>query len=239
MKKKVHLESLAESEAHLLKSQTTPPDLGEDAWRVARIQAEIVDGFEVLRSLGPAVCIFGSARLPQEDPLYERAVRTAERLAAAGYAVITGGGPGLMGAANKGAREGGGTSVGLNIELPFEQVANPNLDIELEFRYFFVRKLMFIRYAFAFIYFPGGFGTLDELFEVATLMQTGKIDRSPILLYGSDHWTPLLHWLETRLKGRKYISAVDAGLFEIVDDPETILARVVECAEACGLSSAS
>lgn len=236
MKKKVPIESTAATERDLLKSMRTERDFGEDAWRVSRIQAEVVDGFEVLRKLGPAVCAFGSARTPPGSPIYEATLKTTGLLARAGYAIITGGGPGLMEAANRGAREEGGTSVGLNIELPFEQEANPYLDIELEFRYFFVRKLMFIRYAFAYIFFPGGFGTLDELFEVAVLMQTMKIDRLPILLFGSNHWSPMRKWLEDHLLADQFISPGDAELLEIVDEPEEVLQRIEQYAADCGLA---
>lgn len=208
---------------------------GHDGWRALRIQSEIVDGFGSLRELGPAVSIFGSARIKPADPLYELCRETARLLSADGYSVITGGGPGIMGAANRGAQPERGTSVGLNIELPFEQQPNEWLDEEMEFRYFFARKLMFVRYAFAFLYFPGGFGTLDELFDVLTLIQTQKIRRSPVLLFGPAYWTPFLDWIRISLEETGYISKKDDELFEIVDEPHVVLQRVREFADELGL----
>ncbi|RMF77848.1 MAG: TIGR00730 family Rossman fold protein [Nitrospirae bacterium] len=191
-----------------------------DTWRIFRIQAELVDGFETLHDLGPAVTIFGSARLGPETPYYQAARTVAEGLSEAGLAVITGGGPGIMEGANRGAAVGEGPSVGLNIELPHEQVANTYQDIRLEFRYFFVRKLMFVKYAVGFVIFPGGFGTMDELFEALTLVQTGKIRRFPILLFGSDYWDGLLAWLRRTMLESGCIDREDLALIQVVDDPK-------------------
>lgn len=193
-----------------------------DPWRVLRIQGEFVEGFDTLAELGPAVSIFGSARTPEDDPMYQAAVKTARLLAEAGLVVITGGGPGIMEAGNRGAQEAGGESVGLNIELPFEQGTNPYVGIPINFRYFFVRKTMFVKYAQAYVIFPGGFGTLDELFEALTLIQTGKISNFPVILFGSDYWKGLLDWLrQTMLPGGK-ISAPDLDLIRVIDSPEEV-----------------
>jgi uncharacterized protein (TIGR00730 family) len=193
-----------------------------DPWRVLRIQGEFVEGFEALAELGPAVTLFGSARTKGDDPFYQAAVETARLLAEAGLAIITGGGPGIMEAGNQGAKLGGGVSVGLNIELPFEQHLNSYLDIELQFRYFFIRKVMFVKYAQAFVIFPGGFGTIDELFESLTLIQTGKIYNFPVILFGSQYWSGLLHWLrETILPGGK-IAPADLDLMTVTDSPEEV-----------------
>lgn len=197
-----------------------------DPWRVLRIQGEFVEGFEELSQLGPAVSLFGSARTEEEDPFYSAAVETARQLAKAGLVIITGGGPGIMEAGNKGAKLGGGVSVGLNIELPFEQHLNPYLDIPINFRYFFVRKVMFVKYAQAFVIFPGGFGTLDELFESLTLIQTGKISNFPVIMFGSEYWSGLLTWLkETMLTGGK-IAPADLDLLTFADSPEEVLEQV-------------
>lgn len=199
-----------------------------DPWRVLRIQGEFVEGFEALAQLGPAVSLFGSARTKEEDPFYSAAVETARQLAKAGLAIITGGGPGIMEAGNRGAILGGGVSVGLNIELPFEQHLNPYLDISIDFRYFFVRKVMFVKYAQAFVIFPGGFGTLDELFESLTLIQTGKISNFPVIMFGSDYWSGLLTWLkETMLTGGK-ISPADLDLLTVADSPKEVLQQVTQ-----------
>ena len=209
----------------LLKSPTPAQAVftDTDPWRVLRIQGEFVEGFEALAELGPAVSMFGSARTKEDDPFYSAAVETARLLAEAGLAVITGGGPGIMEAGNRGAKLGGGVSVGLNIELPFEQHLNPYLDIPIDFRYFFVRKVMFVKYAQAFVIFPGGFGTMDELFESLTLIQTGKISNFTVILFGSDYWSGLLTWLkETMLTGKK-ISPADLDLLVITDSPEEVL----------------
>ena len=193
-----------------------------DPWRVLRIQAEFVEGFDTLAGLGTAVSIFGSARTPPEHPMYLAAVETARLLAEAGLVVITGGGPGIMEAGNKGAKEGDGVSVGLNIELPFEQNNNPYITIPIDFRYFFVRKTMFVKYAQAFVIFPGGFGTLDELFEALTLIQTHKIGNFPVILYGSDYWSGLLTWLRETMLGEGKISPGDLELMTVVNTPEEV-----------------
>ncbi|HYI24103.1 MAG TPA: TIGR00730 family Rossman fold protein, partial [Thermomicrobiales bacterium] len=166
-----------------------------DQWRVLRIMGEFVEGFDALAEIGPAVSIFGSARTPASDPMYDAAEELAARLAQAGLAVITGGGPGIMEASNKGATLQQGVSVGANIDLPFEQGSNPWVMLDLKFRYFFVRKTMFAKYANGFVFFPGGFGTLDEMFEILTLLQTGKLDPMPVVLYGSEFWSGLVGWL--------------------------------------------
>lgn len=190
-----------------------------DPWRVLRIQSEFVEGFDALAELGPAVTIFGSARTPETDPYYAATVETARLLAEEGLAIITGGGPGIMEAGNKGARLGGGVSVGLNIELPFEQHHNPYLDIPIDFRYFFARKVMFVKYAQAFIIFPGGFGTMDELFESLTLVQTGKVSNFPVVLFGSQYWNGLLAWLKDTMLAGGRISPADLDLIAVVDTP--------------------
>jgi uncharacterized protein (TIGR00730 family) len=193
-----------------------------DPWRVLRIQGEFVEGFEALAQLGPAVSLFGSARTGAEDPYHQAAVETARLLAEAGLAVITGGGPGIMEAGNQGAKQGGGVSVGLNIELPFEQHLNPYLDIPINFHYFFARKVMFVKYAQAFVIFPGGFGTLDELFEALTLIQTGKISNFPVILFGSAYWSGLLTWVKEMLLEGGKISPADLDLITVTDSPEEV-----------------
>lgn len=193
-----------------------------DTWRVFRIQSELVEGFETLHGIGPAVSIFGSSRLPEESFYYQEAFKVARLLSQAGFSIITGGGPGIMEAANKGAKNGRGKSIGLNIEIPHEQRPNKYLDISLNFRYFFVRKLMFIKYSIGFIIFPGGFGTLDELFEALTLVQTGKIISFPIILYGSDYWKGLIEWLKNSPQSLGALSIDDLKYFEIIDNPEAV-----------------
>jgi uncharacterized protein (TIGR00730 family) len=202
-----------------------------DADRVARMRAELELGFERLRDLGPAVSLFGSARTPVGHPEYELARETARRLGEAGFAIITGAGPGAMEAANRGAREAGVRSVGLNIELPFEQGANSYVDELLEFHYFFTRKVMFVRYAGAFVAFPGGFGTLDELFEALTLVQTGKVAPFPIILMIERHWRGLLDWMGDELEARGRISEGDLGLLHVCDDPAEAVALVSSAAQ--------
>ncbi len=194
-----------------------------EAWRVLRIQSELVTGIDALHELGPAVSIFGSARLPPESPYYQDAETVARILSQAKFSVISGGGPSIMEAANKGAYKQGGKSVGLNIDLPFEQTPNAEQDISLSFRYFFVRKLMFVKYSMAYVVFPGGFGTLDEFFEALTLMQTKKIKHFPIILYGSDFWSGLLDWVKAQLLTQGCISQKDLDLFYIVDSPNDVL----------------
>lgn len=192
--------------------------LHTDPWRIMRIQAEFVEGFGTLAEVGPAVSVFGSARTGPDDPNYALGEQVGAALVKAGYAVITGGGPGSMEAANKGAAEAGGTSVGLGIELPFEQGLNEYVHIGVNFRYFFIRKTMFVKYAQGFIVLPGGFGTFDELFEAMTLVQTRKVTRFPIVLIGSDYWAGLIDWLRTTVLDRGTISPHDLDLLHVTDD---------------------
>jgi uncharacterized protein (TIGR00730 family) len=191
---------------------------GQDSWRIFRIMAEFVEGFEVMAPVGKAVSMFGSARTRPSDPFYKAAEETSRLLAKEGFAVITGGGPGIMEAGNKGAFEAGGTSIGLNITLPQEQEANKYQSIALDFHYFYARKVMFVKYASAFICFPGGFGTLDEFFETLTLIQTLKIESFPIILYGSKFWSGLREWMQEQLLP-SFIDPEDIDIFRIVDDP--------------------
>jgi len=194
-----------------------------EAWRVFRIQGELIDGIETLNELGPAVSIFGSARLKSDSPYYRASREVAKSLSQAGISVISGGGSGIMGAANEGAIHQGAHSVGLNIELPHEQIPNPNQDIHLSFRYFFVRKLMFVKYSIGYVVFPGGFGTLDEFFEALTLIQTQKIRHFPVILYGSAFWQGLIDWLKQDVVGLGCIDAEDMFLFRTVDNADEIL----------------
>ena len=203
-----------------------PAFLGEDPWRVLRILSEFVDGFDALAEVGPAVTVFGSARVPDGSPIYEQAREIGHRLAVDGWAVITGGGPGVMEAANRGCQEGGGLSIGCNIELPHEQSINPYVDLAVEFRYFFARKTMFVKYADAFVIMPGGFGTLDELFEALTLIQTGKIRHFPVVLVGTEYWAGLLAWARETLMADGTVSEADLALLTVTDDPEEVC-RVV------------
>jgi uncharacterized protein (TIGR00730 family) len=205
-----------------------------DPWRVLRIQAEFVEGFGLLAELGPAVSVFGSARTPPGSPEYEQAERIGAGLAEAGYAVITGGGPGIMEAANRGAAGANGVSVGLGIELPVEQGLNEHVEIGLEFRYFFVRKTMFVKYSQAFVVLPGGFGTLDELFEALTLVQTGKITQFPIVLVGSGYWSGLLSWFENTLRTSGKIAHADPGLIRVADDPQDVVKIIVAAHQSAG-----
>ncbi|HUQ20248.1 MAG TPA: TIGR00730 family Rossman fold protein [Gemmatimonadaceae bacterium] len=203
-----------------------------DPWRVMRITSEFVEGFDTLATVDKGVTIFGSARTSPTDPHYAAAEQVSRLLAEAGFAIITGAGPGIMEAANKGAREGGGRSIGCNIELPFEQGANPYVDTLVQFRYFFVRKTMFIKYSMAFIIFPGGFGTLDELFEAVTLIQTGKIYQFPVILFGRRYWAGLLRWLQARVLAERKISAGDIDLMVLTDDPGEAAAAVIKAYES-------
>ena len=203
-----------------------------DSWRVLRIQSEFVSGFDALSDVAEAVTVFGSARTHPGGPDYELAVEMGRALGAAGYAVITGGGPGAMEAANRGAREAGAQSIGLNIELPFEQHINPWVDLGMNFRYFFVRKTMFVKYAQAFVCLPGGFGTLDELFEALTLVQTKKVVRFPIVLVGRDHWGGLVDWIRTTLLAKEMVSADDLDLLHIVDEPAEAVAIIAAASAA-------
>jgi uncharacterized protein (TIGR00730 family) len=198
----------------------------KDSWRMFHIMAEFVEGFEALADAHPSVSIFGSSRVNSGDEVYERAERTATLLAENGFGVITGGGPGVMEAANKGASLAGGRSIGLNIQLPFEQEPNPYANLSLSFRYFFVRKVMFVKYAVAYIIFPGGFGTMDELFESITLIQTHKIRPFPVILAGSDYWKGLLDWIRTVVLKAERISPEDLDIFQVIDDPEEIVRTI-------------
>jgi len=189
----------------------------EDPWRIFRIMAEFVDSFQTMSQVGPAVTIFGSARTKPSDKYYRAAVEIAKGLAKHNLAVITGGGPGIMEAANKGAAQGGGKSVGLNIELPHEQAGNRFANVPIHFHYFFARKVCFVKYSLGFVYMPGGFGTLDELFEVLTLVQTQRIPQFPLILFGTDHWKDLLAWIKARVEKEKLISPDDLGLLKTTD----------------------
>jgi uncharacterized protein (TIGR00730 family) len=213
----------------LLASSARPSFLDSDPWRSLRILAEFVEGFDALAAVGKAVTIFGSARLGEDDPHYAKARELAGLLAKEGFAVITGGGPGIMEAANRGCHEAGGLSIGCNIELPHEQSVNPYVDLGVEFRYFFARKTMFVKYADGFAIFPGGFGTLDELFESLTLIQTGKIRHFPVVLVGKDYWAGLLDWLRKEAALRGTIALEDLDLIQVTDDME----------EACALLTAA
>jgi hypothetical protein len=198
----------------------------EESWRLFKIIGEFVDGVEALHHIGPAVSIFGSARVAPGDRLYAKTEKIASLFAKNNFAVITGGGGGIMEAANKGAAEAGGTSVGLNIVLPFEQKPNPFANIEVEFNYFFIRKVMFVKYAMAYIIMPGGFGTLDELFEAVTLIQTHRIKPLPVILVESDYWSGLKEWIQEKLLAEKRISPEDIEILQIIDEPEAIVKAV-------------
>lgn len=203
-----------------------------DTWRVLRIMGEFIEGFDVLADVEKAVAIFGSARTGPDDPMYRAAVETAQLLASAGYAIVTGAGPGIMEAANKGAQDGGGRSIGCNIELPFEQGTNPFVDTAVNFRYFFVRKTMFVKYSNAYVIFPGGFGTLDELFEALTLIQTGKINQFPVVLFGRSYWAGLVRWLNAKALGEHKISDGDMDLLFLTDDPREAADAVIATFES-------
>ncbi|HEV2887437.1 MAG TPA: TIGR00730 family Rossman fold protein [Jatrophihabitans sp.] len=218
----------ATTDQRLLDSAGPTDWLHTDPWRVLRIQSEFVEGFGLLAELGPAVSVFGSARTVAEHPEYQQARQLGAALARAGYAVITGGGPGAMEAANRGASEAGGTSVGLGIELPFEQRLNDWVDIGLNFRYFFARKTMFVKYAQAFVILPGGFGTLDELFEALTLVQTRKVTRFPVILLGEQYWSGLLDWIRGTVLPEAKIGAADLELIRVTSDVEEAVSLIVE-----------
>jgi uncharacterized protein (TIGR00730 family) len=198
----------------------------EESWRLFKIMGEFVDGVEALHRIGPAVTIFGSARVNPEDPVYKKASEIAALFVKEDFAVITGGGPGIMEAANKGAKEAGGTSVGLNIELPFEQIPNPYARIQVNFKYFFIRKVMLVKYALAYIIMPGGFGTLDEMFEAVTLIQTKRIKPFPVILVGSAYWQGLLGWIKEQMLAEKRISPDDLDILQIIDEPADIVKAV-------------
>jgi uncharacterized protein (TIGR00730 family) len=214
----------------LLQRSARPAFLDTDPWRALRILAEFVEGFDALAQLGPAVTIFGSARVAEGDAAYDQAREIGRLLALEGYAVITGGGPGVMEAANRGCQEGGGLSVGCNIELPEEQAINAYVDLGVEFRYFFARKTMFVKYADGFVILPGGFGTMDELFEALTLIQTGKIEHFPVVLVGTEYFGGFVEWMKAKLVGEGMIAAEDLDLFQVTDDPM----RVVEIVRSAG-----
>ena len=200
----------------------------EDPWRIFRIMAEFVDSFETLSHLGPAVTVFGSARTKPSDPYYKAAVEISRGLAKHHLAVITGGGPGIMEAANRGAAEAKGKSVGLNIELPFEQKGNRYTNVPVNFHYFFSRKVCFVKYSMGFVFMPGGFGTLDEFFEVVTLVQTERISHFPLICYGTDYWSGLLKWAKTSLGKNGYISPSDLDLITVTDDPAEVVKLILD-----------
>ncbi|MGR3934589.1 LOG family protein [Streptomyces sp. BRA346] len=216
------------TDQRLLDSQGATHWVHEDPFRVMRIQSEFVEGFGTLAELGKAVSVFGSARTPEGSPEYEAGVKIGRALAEAGFGVITGGGPGAMEAANRGASEAGGVSVGLGIELPYEQGLNPYVDIGVNFRYFFVRKTMFVKYAQGFVVLPGGLGTLDECFEALTLVQTKKVTRFPIVLFGNSYWGGLVDWLENTLIGQGKASQQDLELFHLTDDIDEVVDLVTK-----------
>lgn len=216
------------SDQRLLAPNNDTAWLNGDPWRVLRIQSEFVEGFGALAEVGPAVSVFGSARTKPDAHEYAMAVAVGRGLAEAGYAVITGGGPGIMEAANRGAHEAGGLSVGLGIELPFEQSMNEYVDLGVNFRYFFARKTCFVKYSQGFVVLPGGFGTFDELFESLTLVQTHKVTEFPIVLVGSDYWQGLLDWMRSSVVARGNIRDVDLDLIRLVDDPEEAVHVVLE-----------
>jgi len=197
-----------------------------EAWRLFKIIGEFVEGIDTLHNLGPAVTFFGSARTEPDNPIYKKTEELASLFVKNNFAVITGGGGGIMEAANKGAAEAGGTSVGLNIILPYEQEPNPYANVRLDFKYFFIRKVMFIKYAAAYIIMPGGFGTLDELFEAVTLIQTHRIKSFPLILVGSNYWAGLIDWIKSRLLEENRISPKDLDILQVVDDPEDVVRAV-------------
>lgn len=222
----------------LLEPSERPAFLNTDPWRALRILAEFVEGFDALATLGPAITVFGSARVGEDSPVYATAREIGRRLATEGYAIITGGGPGVMEAANRGCQEGGGMSVGCNIELPREQDVNPYVDLAVEFRYFFARKTMFVKYADGFVILPGGFGTMDELFESLTLIQTGKIRHFPIILVGTEFYGGLIGWIRARLLADGMIKEADLDLLTITDDPAEVV-RVIMTGSRRRLGGAS
>jgi uncharacterized protein (TIGR00730 family) len=220
------------TEDERLLSRVREPETTTDSWRVFRIMGEFVEGFDTLARIGPAVSVFGSARTEPGNPYYEAAQETGRLLVDAGFAVITGGGPGIMEAANKGAVDAGGDSVGCNIELPFEQGMNEYVRIAVNFRYFFVRKTMFVKYAEGFIIFPGGFGTMDELFESLTLIQTGKVRNFPVVLFGRSYWQGMLDWLKGVMLAEGNIHAADLDLLVTTDSPAEAVSVIRDCYEA-------
>jgi uncharacterized protein (TIGR00730 family) len=221
-------EEIIYAESELVRSEH------EDAERLQRVHDELQRGFHELSDVGTAVCVFGSARMPEDSPEYKRAREMGQALGEAGFAVITGGGPGLMEAANRGAQDVGALSVGLNIELPHEQALNPYVDLGIEFHYFFTRKLMFVRYSDAFVVFPGGFGTFDELFEALTLIQTGKAVDHPVILEGSDYWSGLMEWINSHGVARGMLTAEDLAQAELADGVEDVMGRLRSGISAAG-----
>jgi|GraSoiStandDraft_30_1057271.scaffolds.fasta_scaffold154448_2 uncharacterized protein (TIGR00730 family) len=205
-----------------------------DTWRTLRIMSEFVEGFDALAGAPPAVSVFGSARITEQDPMYAAAREVGAELANAGFSVITGGGPGIMEAANRGCTEAGGLSIGCNIELPHEQKLNDYVDLGVDFRYFFVRKVMFVKYAEAFVVFPGGYGTLDEFFEAVTLIQTGKVLHFPVALYGADYWRGLVDWLRDRALEEGKIGPDDLNLFQSCDEPQEVVGFIQEVLTRAG-----
>lgn len=221
---------ISTEDERLLQRRPASAFLDTDPWRALRILAEFVEGFDAMAQVGPAVTVFGSARTEEGAPDYELARAIGRQLAEAGYAVITGGGPGVMEAANRGCREGDGLSVGCNIELPHEQGLNPYVELGVEFRYFFVRKVMFVKYADAFVILPGGFGTLDELFEALTLIQTDKVRHFPVILVGTDYWRGLLDWMRTMPVASGAVGPDDLDLLVVTDDPREVVRIVTDFA---------
>ncbi|MGH9933422.1 MAG: TIGR00730 family Rossman fold protein [Pyrinomonadaceae bacterium] len=231
-----HLPGTTQDE-QLLESPGPDEFTHTDTWRVFRIMGEFVEGFDELATLTRGVSIFGSARTSNDDPYYKAAEETAALLARVGFAVITGGGPGIMEAANKGAFEAGGLSVGCNIELPFEQGSNPYLTSGLKFKYFFVRKMMFVKYSLGFIIFPGGFGTLDELFEALTLIQTKKIRNFPVVLFGSNYWGGLLNWIRDFALKEGKVTEQDLKLLHVTDSPAEVVRIIIDSQSSLGAES--
>jgi len=206
----------------------------EDPWRIFRIMAEFVDSFETMSRIGPAVTVFGSARTRHTDPYYKKAVRLSRGLAKQGIAVITGGGPGIMEAANKGAAQGKGKSIGLNIELPHEQKPNLYANIPIHFHYFFARKVCFVKYSMGFVFLPGGYGTLDEFFEVLTLVQTHRISRFPIILFGKDHWRGLLDWMKGLVQPSGFLHPEELELATVVEEPQEAIDLILDYQQRVG-----
>jgi len=198
----------------------------DESWRIFRIMAEFVEAIEELSQLGSAVSIFGSARVTPQDEYYKKAMYLARRLAENGFSVITGGGPGIMEAGNRGATEGGGKSVGMNIRLPFEQKPNPYANVSIDYKYFFIRKVMFVKYAMAYVILPGGFGTMDELFEALTLIQTRRIRSFPVILMGGDYWEGLLNWIKDTMLREGMIQPEDVDLLQLIDDPDQVVKHI-------------
>jgi uncharacterized protein (TIGR00730 family) len=217
----------ATEDEKLLERRPSADFLETDPWRALRILSEFVEGFDAMARVGPAITVFGSARTRPDDEIYDVARTIGRRLAEAGFAVITGGGPGAMEGANRGCQEGGGLSVGCNIELPHEQGMNPYVDLGVDFRYFFARKVMFVKYADGFVILPGGFGTLDELFEALTLIQTGKVSHFPVVLYGRSYWGGLIDWLRGTLVASGAVAGADLDLFHVTDDADEVVSLIV------------